>query len=133
MSPDALSELFSAFGPVVVRRMFGGAGIYADGLMFALEADGAVYLKADESTVASFESEGSGPFAFSTKSGKRTVTSYWRLPDRLYDDVEELAVWARAAHGAAKRARLVKPPRSKRAGRIATGVKRRSRAGVKRP
>ena len=48
MDAEAIRELFAGFGPVVVRRMFGGAGIYAEGTMFALVADGVIYLKADE-------------------------------------------------------------------------------------
>ena len=58
MAPGDIVELFSAFGPVTVRRMFGGAGIYADDTMFALIADGVIYLKAGDSNAAMFEREG---------------------------------------------------------------------------
>jgi DNA transformation protein len=94
--PDAVRELFSAFGPVTVRRMFGGAGIYADGVMFALIVDDAIFLKADSATQDRFRAEGQGPFVYEGK-GKPMTFSYWRLPDRLYDDPDELADWARAA------------------------------------
>lgn len=99
MSEDAdrLHELFASFGPVSVRRMFGGAGLFADGLMFGLVFEGVVYLKAKADTVATFEREGCQPFSYGTKTGRRVLTSYWRLPDRLYDDPDELAQWARAA------------------------------------
>ena len=47
MDSEAIKDLFAAFGTVTVRRMFGGAGIYADGVMIAIAFDGEVYLKAD--------------------------------------------------------------------------------------
>jgi len=109
MDADHIVEMFAAFGPVVVRRMFGGHGIYADGTMFALAHDGFVYLKADRDHAGAFEREGQGPFTYATKGGKRAVMSYWRAPDRLYDDPEELARWARealaTAHQAARKAK----------------------------
>jgi DNA transformation protein and related proteins len=87
----------------VVRRMFGGAGIYSDGTMFALVADGVIYLKADELSTQAFERENLPPFTYETKDGKRGVMSYRRMPERLYDDPDELATWARAAQAAAQR------------------------------
>jgi len=93
---DYVLELFAAFGPVSVRRMFGGAGIFADGLMIAIVADGVIYLKAG-TDAAAFEREGCAPFAYATKNGTRGVMSYWRMPERLYDDPDELTQWARAA------------------------------------
>jgi len=121
MSPDHIVELFAGFGPVTVRRMFSGFGIYADGTMFALAARGAIYLKADAETAAAFEREGRGPFSYAAKGGKRTIMSYWQLPDRLYDDADELADWARTALAAARRAKAPKP-RRKRAVRRAERV-----------
>ena len=97
MSPDDIQELFCVFGPVSVRRMFGGAGIYADGTMFALVAGSVIYLKTDDVNTPAFERENLAPFTYETKHGKHGVTSYRRMPDRLYDDPEELAAWARAA------------------------------------
>jgi DNA transformation protein and related proteins len=103
MDADRIVEMFVAFGPVVARRMFGGIGIYAGGTMFALVADGLLYLKADRETVAAFEAEGQGPFTYAAKGRKRASMSYWRAPDRLYDDPDDLAVWARDALAAARR------------------------------
>jgi len=101
---EAIGELFNEFGPVSVRRMFGGAGIFVDGLMIGLVSDGVIYLKADSATIPDFEREGQAPFTYATRNGAHTLTSYWRMPDRLYDDVEELARWARDAHAVALRA-----------------------------
>ena len=98
-----LIELFSAVGPIAVRRMFSGAGIFADGLMIALAIDGVIYLKADDSFIPLFQREGQTPFAYRTRDGTRTLNSYWRMPDRLYDEPDELAQWAGLALAAAKR------------------------------
>ena len=114
MESEDIVELFAAFGRVSVRRMFGGFGISADGLMFALASDGVLYLKADEETSGAFTREGMGPFTYTAKGRGRTSLSYWRLPDRLYDDPDELAVWARIALAAARRARAPKSAIRKR-------------------
>ncbi len=103
MDPDYLRDLFSSFRPVAVRRMFGGAGIYADGVMFALLADGALYLKADETNEPDFEREDLPPFSYQAKNGRRAVMSYRKMPERLYDDPDELAQWAGRALAAAHR------------------------------
>ena len=102
MDADFIRDLFADFGPVQVRRMFGGAGVYADGVMFALVARDVLYLKTSPDETTHFSAEGCGPFQYESKSGKRTITSFWRVPDRLYDDSGELAAWARRALAAAR-------------------------------
>ena len=110
MDPEFIRELFAPFRPVTIRRMFGGAGIYADGQMFALVFDGAIFLKVDETSIPDFEREGSKPFVYirakSAHRVGRASLSYWRLPERLYDDPDELAVWAQRALAIAQRKRL---------------------------
>jgi DNA transformation protein len=101
--PDYVFELFSGFGPVTVRRMFGGSGIFAGGLMIALVVDGVIFLKADADIIPLFEAEGLAPFSYERKEGRRTIMSYWRMPERLYDDPDELAQWARRSMAAAQR------------------------------
>ena len=115
MDRDFLIDLFADFGPVTIRRMFSGFGISADGINFALALRGGLYFRADEQTIPRFETEGSKPFSYQTKAKTVTVGSYWQLPERLYDDPEELTVWARAALAAAQRAALRKRPRAKKA------------------
>jgi DNA transformation protein len=131
---ETIGELFKEFGTVSVRRMFGSAGVFVGGLMIALVSDGVVYLKADGETIAAFEREGQSPFTYPTSTGAHTLTSYWRMPDRLYDDTEELARWARAAHSVALRA-SVKPKKKsdKRAAKKAAPVRRPSRPRPDRP
>lgn len=91
-----LEDLFAGFGPVTIRNMFGGGGVYHDGVMFALIASDTLYLKADEITRADFEAEGMKPFTYTGK-GKPVAMSYWELPEVLYDDPDAFAQWARKA------------------------------------
>ncbi len=101
MDPEFIRELFAPFGSVTVKRMFGGAGIWSEGLMFGLVFDGAIFLKVDEISIPDFEREGSQAFVYTRAKSKgrvgRASLSYWRLPERLYDDPDELAVWAARA------------------------------------
>ena len=108
MDRDFLIDLFADFGPVTIRRMFSGFGISADGTNFALALRSGVYFRVDEQTIPRFEAGGSGPFQYQTRAKTVTVSSYWQLPARLFDDSEELAEWARAALAAAQRAALKK-------------------------
>jgi DNA transformation protein and related proteins len=130
---EAIAELFAAFGPVDVRRMFGGAGLYSDGVFFAIVDEGVIYLKADNETSPRFAAEGCKRFSYTTR--QRTVeTNLWRMPERLYDDPDELAEWARQACAAAIRSRKKKPrPKpaasSKSAKAPARSVKRRANSG----
>ena len=118
MDADFIRDLFAPFGPVTVRRMFGGAGLFADGLMFGLVFDGAIFLKVDETSIPDFEREGSKPFVYTRAKSKgrvgRASLSYWRLPERLYDDPDELAVWARRALAIVERKRVARHGGGKR-------------------
>jgi len=114
MDREFLSDLFSHFGPVTMRRMFSGFGISADGTNFALALSSGLYLRADAATIPRFEAEGCGPFQYQTRAKTVTVNSYWQLPARLFDDPEELSDWARAALAAAQRAARKKRPKARR-------------------
>jgi DNA transformation protein and related proteins len=115
MDRDFLIDLFADFGPVTIRPMFSGFGISAGGTNFAMALRGGLFLRADEQSIARFEAEGSKPFSYQTRTKTVTVGSYWQLPERLYDDPEELTDWARAALAAAQRAALRKGSKAKRA------------------
>jgi DNA transformation protein and related proteins len=110
---DFLKDLLDNLGPVTVRRMFGGAGMFVDGVMFALILDDTLYFKADDSNRPDFEAEGLAPFSYATKDGRNTIMSYWRCPDRLFDDPDEMAAWARKALAAARRSTGSKPARTR--------------------
>ena len=88
---ELLQEALEPLCPISVRRMFGGAGIYFGPAMFGLVADDTLYLKADDETRVHFEAEGLGPFVYEGK-GKPIRMSYWRAPERLLDEPEQLLV-----------------------------------------
>jgi DNA transformation protein len=93
--------------------MFGGAGIYCEGHVFAFVDDDQLFLKTDAEGQAAFEAEGTGPFTYMTKHGPGTLMSYWRAPERLFDDPDEMVTWARTALGVARRAAAKSAARSK--------------------
>ena len=128
MDRDFLIDLFADFGPVAIRRMFSGFGISADGTNFALALRGGLYLRADDQTIPRFEAEGSKPFSYQTRAKTVTVASYWQLPERLYDDPEELTDWAKASLAAAQRAALRKRPKARK-----TAKKAAAKQVVKKP
>jgi DNA transformation protein and related proteins len=133
MDHDFIRDLFAPFGPVTVRRMFSGVGIFADGLMFGLVVRDAIYLKADDGNRADFEREGCAPFSYTRgkKSGRPSehALPYWRLPERLYDDPDELALWARRAFAAAERKKFAPRGRAKPKSRsVGKGAKRGAQA-----
>jgi len=132
MDRDFLTDLFADFGPVTIRKMFSGFGISADGTNFALALRSGLYFRADEASIPQFEAEGSKPFQYQTRAKTVTVNSYWELPARLFDDSEELSVWARTALAAAQRAALKKRPKAKKA---AKGVAKKAvaKTAVKKP
>jgi DNA transformation protein and related proteins len=107
---EFLIEQMAGFGAITIRPMFGGAGVYHEGLMFALVDDEVLYLKVDESSRAAFEAENLPPFVYSKKDQKIDM-SYFRSPERCMDDADEMAKWCRMAYGAALKAAMKKKPR----------------------
>lgn len=101
---DFLSEVFENFGPITVRKMFGGHGVYHQNIMFGLVADDTLYLKTDNATKTVFESKGLKPFKYS-KGNKVVSMSYHQAPDAIYDDHEVATSWATLAYKTAKKAK----------------------------
>jgi DNA transformation protein len=133
LTPDHIGELFAQFRPVTVRRLFGGAGLYADGVMFAILSKDVIYLKADDATRAAFEHEGCAPFSYQARGGKRAIMSYWRMPERLYDDPDELAVWAERALAVARRSGEARgKPKARAGAKLGVGSKRRAKSRTRR-
>ena len=95
-------DLLDLFGPCEARRMFGGYGIFHQGLMFGLIADASLYLKADDETREQFENEGSEAFTY-YKKDKPFQLSYYLAPDEFFEDGEATLRWARLAFDAALR------------------------------
>ena len=114
MDADGLKELFAPFAPVSVKRMFSGHGVYADGVCFALNLRGDIFLKADSLTEQRFAAAGSQPFVYEGRRGTVTVLSYWRLVPGAYDDPDELKAWCGLAMAAARRAAAAKQAKGAR-------------------
>jgi len=133
MDRDFLIDLFSAFGPVTIRRMFSGYGISADGTNFALALRAGLYFRADATTIPKFEAEGSRPFQYQTRAKAVTVNSYWQLPARLFDDPDELSDWAKAALASAQRAAMKKRSKAKTRDASQTKSKTVAKAATRRP
>lgn len=108
---DYLRDLFAGVGEVAVRRMFGGQGVYHDGLMIGLVADGVLYLKVDGESRPRFEAAGGMPFVNDGK-GKPVTMSYVTPPEGAVDDPDAFRPWAEAAIAAARRAATAKTARS---------------------
>ena len=124
---EQIRELLADLGAIRFKAMFGGAGLYAGDLFFAIAADDVLYLKVDDANEAAFVEAGSHPFrAVSTgaASGRRRPTAlheapkaevaytlrYWRMPDSALDDPDEAVGWARLGIEAALRAVARKKP-----------------------
>lgn len=111
---DSLTQLLvdelSRLGLVAVRRMFGGGGVFIDGLMMALIADDHLYFKVDDVLRPRFEAAGLEPFTYQKKTGRPVVMNFYRAPDSVFDDPDDLRDWASAALAAARRARKTSPP-----------------------
>ena len=98
------AELLSGLGPVRVKRMFGGHGLYVDGVFVAIVAGETLYLKADAQTRPKFEAAGCAPFTYQAK-GKRVSLHYWAAPSEAMDSPALMRPWASLALQAALRAR----------------------------
>jgi len=107
-----VEELLAELGPLSIRRMFGAAGVYIDGLMFGIIDDGVFYLRTDAQTVGGFMAAGARQFTYPARDGGEVATSYWSLPDAAADDPDEAVRWAREAIEASRR--KVGPKRPKK-------------------
>lgn len=99
-----IEEMFSTLGPVTIRRMFGGKGIYHRGLIIAVELRGELLLKADDVSAPQFEAAGARRWAYDGKGGKVVRMPYWSIPEDAFDDREIMGRWAKLAYEAALRA-----------------------------
>ena len=93
------------------RAMFGGHGLYVDGMFFAIVDDDVLYLRVDAQNRAEFEALGCTPFEYTTKDGVGHAMSYLRAPDEALERPEAMGRWARLSLGAALRAAAAKKPK----------------------
>ena len=96
-------DLMQSVGPVHAKAMFGGHGIYLEGLMFGIVADSVLYLKADKETEKEFKDRGLEAFTYS-KKGKAFKMSYYQAPEEALEDGEEMNSWANSAYSVALKA-----------------------------
>jgi DNA transformation protein len=103
MDNAGIEEMFQGLGPVTVKRMFGGKGIYHLGRIIALEVRDEMLLKADETSAPEFAAAGATR-TYEGKNGKPVKMPYWSIPDEAYDDPDLMAKWVRLAYEASLRA-----------------------------
>lgn len=99
---DFVVEQLSPFATIAARRMFGGVGLYADGLFFAVIADNTLYFKVDDTNRPDFEAAGAEPFR--PYDDERTM-AYYQVPAKILEDASVLEVWMNKAVDVARRAK----------------------------
>ena len=100
---EFLREQLAPLGRVTMRRMFGKTGVFSDGLMFVMVTNDTLYFRVDDHNRAAFKEAASFPPLSYEKKGCTIDLSFWRAPERLFDEPDELVTWARAALAAARR------------------------------
>ena len=105
-----LEEQLESLGRIAFRRMFSGAGVYCDGVIFALILRDTLHFKVDDGNRAAYQAEGMEPFSYEAQGQRREIGAYWGVPERLLDEPEEMLEWARAALAAGRRAGAAKKP-----------------------
>ena len=114
---EFLREQLVPLGRISMRRMFGKTGVFCDGVMFAMVTDNTLYFRVDDQNREIFKEAEAFPPLNYAKKGAMIDLSFWRVPERLFDEPDELMIWARAALAAAhrvaaKRGRDDSPPRA---------------------
>ena len=104
-----LDDQFASIPGVNIRKMFGGVGVFRDGIMFGLgSSDEVLYFRADEETRSRYEAAGMKPFAYPMRGEDKSMP-YWQVPEALFEDPDTFREWAEEAFAAARRAKQVKP------------------------
>lgn len=104
MDNEAIADLFSGLGPVEIKRMFGGKGIYYNGVIVAIELGGEIMLKADARSAPDFAAAGCTQWTYTgSRHGKLVSMPYWSAPDGALDDPDEMQPWAKKAYAAGLR------------------------------
>ena len=111
---EFLREQFATLGRITTRRMFGKTGLFCDGLMFGMVRDDTLYFRVDDDNRATFREAQAFPPLNYEKKGAAIDLSFWRVPERLFDDPDEMSAWARAAQAAARRVAAKRVPAAPR-------------------
>lgn len=129
---DHCLELLNALGATRAKRMFGGVGLYVDGVFIALIADEVLFLKVDATTRPRFEAAGCLPFVYDAK-GKPMTMSYFSAPQDAMDSPPAMLPWARLAFEAALRAQADKSAKAAPAPRKLAATAPVPRASPRKP
>jgi len=119
-SPDFVAhvlELMRGAGSATARAMFGGHGIYLDGMIVGIVVADVLYLKTDDETRPAFVEQGPGQFEYRTKKGVIEGTGYYQPPEEALESPAAMREWLRLAQGAALRAAAVKARASRKRAR----------------
>jgi DNA transformation protein len=106
---EFLREQLAPLGHVTMRRIFGKTGVFCDGLMLGMVTDNMLYFRVDDHNRAAFEEAEAFPPLNYEKKGCLIDLSFWRAPERLFDEPDELVSWARVALAAARRVAAKRP------------------------
>jgi len=123
---DFITEQLERLGPVRTRRMFGGMGIYLDDMMFGVIFDESLYFKVDDRNRSDYEEENMEPFTYEMSNGRIGSLKYYEVPERLYDDSDELVEWAR------KSIDVMRDDRAEKLTKAARVAERRKKAAPKK-
>ena len=105
---DFLHEQLAPLGRISLRRMFGKTGVFCDGVMLAMVSENTLYFRVDDQNRATFKEAEAFPPLNYAKKGQTIDLAFWRAPERLFDEPDELMAWARAALAAAHRVAAVR-------------------------
>lgn len=107
---EFLQEQLAPLGRITLRRMFGKSGVFCDGVMLGMVTENTLYFRVDNENQATFKEAESAPPLNYRKRGATIDLSFWRVPERLFDEPDELLVWAKAALAAARRVAAKRQP-----------------------
>jgi len=120
---EFLREQLAPLGRLTMRRMFGKTGVFCDGVMFGMVTDNTLYFRVDDQNRVTFkEAEAFPPLNYEKKSSTIDL-SFWRVPERLYDEPDEFVAWARAALAAARRVAAKREQTAPKRKKASTDVK----------
>ena len=126
---EFLREQLAPLGPIMMRRMFGKTGVFCDGVMLGMVTDNTLYFRVDDGNREAFKEAQSSPPLNYRKQGQMIDLAFWRAPERLFDEPDELVAWARLALAAARR---VAAQRTRAAAPVRTARETRRRVPARR-
>src|SRR3954447_17611508 len=100
---EFLREQLAPLGRIAMRRMFGQTGVFCEGVMFGMVTEDTLYVRVDDHNRETFKEAESSPPLNYVKQGRTIDLAFWRVPERLIDEPDELVAWARVALAAAHR------------------------------